>query len=131
MTHPRPRVLVADDYPDLITAISQLLARSCDIVGHVADGAELVEAVARHRPDVVVVDVNLPGMNGLDACRKIREAHQGTAVILVSATFDSEVQTVALAAGASAFISKFVIADELEAAVAQAYGKTLGDSSAH
>ena len=53
----RPRVLLADDYPGIITALERLLRAYCDVVGHVADGADLVKAVAFENPDVVLVDV--------------------------------------------------------------------------
>ena len=55
----RPRVLLADDYPDLVKAISRLLSLDCDVVGSVTDGGALLEAVQRLQPDVIVLDVNL------------------------------------------------------------------------
>ena len=58
----RPRVLLADDYPDMVKAISRLLALDCDIVGSVADGSALLEAAQRLQPDVIVLDVNLPNV---------------------------------------------------------------------
>jgi len=71
----RPRVLVADDHADLVKAICRLLAMECDVVGSVADGSAVLEAAQRLRPDVIVVDLNLPNVNGLEACRQIRQAH--------------------------------------------------------
>ena len=123
--HLRPRVLLADDYPDLVAAVTQLLAPSCDVVGHVVDGAELLEAVTRLRPDVVVVDVHLPGVNGLAACRRIRESPLNAAVVVISAANDPEMQSLALAAGASVFVSRYAIADNPEAAVKQAFEDTV------
>ena len=58
----RPRVLIADDYPDIVNAVSRLLSLDCDIVGTVADGSELLEAARRLQPDVIVLDVNLPNI---------------------------------------------------------------------
>ena len=84
-----------------------------------------MEAVTRLRPDVVVLDVHLPGMNGLAACRQIRGSALNTAVVVISAATDPEIQGYALAAGASAFVSKYAIADDLETAVKQAFEKTL------
>ena len=55
----RPRVLLADDYPDMVKAVSRLLALDCEIVGSVADGSALLETAQRLRPDVIVLDVNL------------------------------------------------------------------------
>jgi|KBSMisStandDraft_5_1062788.scaffolds.fasta_scaffold1010139_2 CheY-like chemotaxis protein len=120
----RPRVLVADDYPELVAAISEVLSLSCDVVGHVADGAALLEAVTRLRPDVVVADVHLRGMNGLEACRHITQSPPHAAVVLVSAAADAEMRSLALAAGACAFVSKYAIGDDLAAAVTQAFETT-------
>jgi CheY-like chemotaxis protein len=117
-------VLVADDYPGLISALARLLSHSCDVVGHVADGIDLLDAVGRHRPDVVVVDVHLPGINGLEACRRIRELPLPPAVVVISAATDAAIRERALAVGASAFVTKYELANRLEAAVQQAFGET-------
>jgi len=81
----------------------------------------LLDAVASLRPDVVVVDVHLPGINGLEACRQIRTSSRDAAVIVISAAADEDIHERALAVGASAFINKYEIADHLEAAVRQAF----------
>ena len=67
----RPRVLLADDYPDRVKAVSRLLALECEIVGSVLDGGALLEAARRLQPDVIVLDVNLPNVHALEACREI------------------------------------------------------------
>ena len=64
----RPRVLIADDYPDMVKAISRLLSRDCDIVGTVAEGSALLETAQRLQPNVIVLDVNLANLNSLEAC---------------------------------------------------------------
>ena len=66
----RPRVLLADDYPDVVKAVSRLLALDCEIVGSVADGGALLEAAQRLQPDVIVLDVNLPNVHSLEAARE-------------------------------------------------------------
>ena len=63
----QPRVLIADDYPGMVTAVSRLLTLDCDVVGSVADGGAVLEAVERLQPDVIVLDVNLPKILGLEA----------------------------------------------------------------
>ena len=67
----RPRVLVADDHPDIVKAVCRSLALDCDVVGTVADGSALLEAVQRLQPDVIVLDLNLPNVHALTACRQI------------------------------------------------------------
>ena len=69
MRTPRPRVLVADDYTDLLVAFKRLLEPSCEVVGCITDGNALVESMARLQPDVIVVDLFIPPSNGLEICR--------------------------------------------------------------
>ena len=71
MTTRRPRVLLADDHPSLLTALKRLLAPDCDVVGSVTDGAAALAETTRLQPDVVVLDVFMPGLDGLEVCRAI------------------------------------------------------------
>ena len=82
----RPRVLLADDYPDIVKAVSRLLALDCEIVGTVSDGGALLEAARRLQPDVIVLDVNLPNVHSLEACREITRVNPTTKVIMFTAT---------------------------------------------
>ena len=63
----KPRVLIADDHTLVVEAFETLLAPTCEVIGHVSDGRAMVAAVRKHQPDVVVVDVSMPLLNGLDA----------------------------------------------------------------
>jgi DNA-binding NarL/FixJ family response regulator len=109
----RPRVLLADDYPEIVKAVSRLLALDCDVVGTVADGSALLEAVQRLQPDVVVLDVNLPGVQSLEACREITRANPERKVIMFTAVDDPNLSQAFLQAGASAFVSKVASVDLL------------------
>ena len=109
----RPRVLLADDYADMVKAVGRLLAVDCDIVGSVADGSALLPAAQRLQPDVIVLDVNLPNIRSLEACREITRAHPATKVIIFTATSDPAVGQAFLEAGASAFVSKVAAGDLL------------------
>ena len=106
-------MLLADDYPDMVKAVSRLLAQDCDVVGSVADGSELLEAAQRLQPDVIVLDLNLPNVDGLDACRQITQAFPEIRVILFTAMSDADVSQRLLGAGASAFVSKLAPVDSL------------------
>src|SRR5262245_49698021 len=117
--HSRPRVLLADDYPAFISALERLLTPSFEVVGHVTDGAALLEAVARMRPDIVIVDVSLPTMNGWEACRHITQSSH-SAVVMISAAEDASTQELVLESGASAFVRKDEIVNSLEAAIKKA-----------
>jgi DNA-binding NarL/FixJ family response regulator len=102
----RPRVLVADDHADLVKAVCRLLAADCDVVGTVADGSAVLEAAHRLRPDVIVVDLNLPNLNGLEVCRQITQTHPEMKVIVFTAMNDPDVRQRSLEVGASAFVFK-------------------------
>jgi CheY-like chemotaxis protein len=103
---PRPRVLVADDHAEVSKAVCRLLALECDVVGHVEDGSAAVEAAQRLQPDVIVIDLNLPHVNGLEACRQITQVNPAIKVIVFTATNDPDIRERAFALGASAFVSK-------------------------
>ena len=120
MTNPRPRVLVADDYADLLAAFKSLLAPSCEVVGCVADGNALFESMARLQPDVIVVDLFIPPDSGLEICRRIIHVAPETLVIIVSASTDAAVAEEARRAGASAFVNKAAAADDLVPAIQRA-----------
>jgi DNA-binding NarL/FixJ family response regulator len=102
----RPRVLLADDYPEILDAVSRLLALDCEIVGSLADGGALLETAQRLQPDVIVLDVNLPNVRSLEACRDITRINPKIKVIMFTAVSDWETRQAFLTAGASAFISK-------------------------
>ena len=102
----RPRVLIADDYPDMVKAVSRLLALDCEVVGSVAEGSALLEAAEQLQPDVIVLDVNLPNIHSLEACREITRANPAMKVIMFTAGEEPNVSPAFFAAGASAFISK-------------------------
>ena len=102
----RPRVLLADDYPDIVKAVSRLLAPDCEIVGSVSDDRALLDAAGRLQPDVIVLDVNLLNVHALEACREIARVSLTTKVIMFTAMNDPATRQAFLEAGASAFVSK-------------------------
>jgi DNA-binding NarL/FixJ family response regulator len=120
----RPRVLLADDYAPLLTSWRRILESSCDVVGAVSDGRDVLAAAKAHAPDVVVLDIAMPDVNGLVACRELKAVFPQMSVVLVSAFDDAAFQQAADAAGASAFVVKSVAADELERAIEYAFRGT-------
>ena len=117
--------MLAEDYDALLVALRRLLAPSCDVVGSVADGLAVVDAAVRLQPDVVVLDLNLPTINGLEACRRIKEAVPLSKVVLITAADDDAVRERAFELGASAFVLKHRVVDDLGPAIQQAF---LGDT---
>ncbi len=113
-----PRVLIADDQELIRTGFRLILtARGIDVVGEAADGAEAVAAERRLRPDVVLMDIRMPTMDGLEATRRILE-HSPRCRVLMLTTFDLDRYVyAALSIGASGFLLKDVTADHLAAAV--------------
>ncbi|WTG93769.1 response regulator transcription factor [Kitasatospora sp. NBC_01560] len=111
-------MVIADDQELVRTGFRMILtARGIDVIGEAADGAEAVELVGRLRPDVVLLDVRMPGMDGLEAARRILAQAPGCRVIMLT-TFDLDHYVyAALAAGASGFLLKDVTAAHLAAAV--------------
>lgn len=102
------RVVLADDQALIRTAIRSLLvsAGDIDVVAEAADGQEAVAAARRHRPDVVVMDVRMPHLNGIEATRRIRTDHPEVAVIVLT-TFDMDQYVFqAVRAGAAGFFLK-------------------------
>jgi DNA-binding NarL/FixJ family response regulator len=115
----RPRVVLADDHMMLVEAFEKLLAPSCDIVGKVVDGRALVAAVRDLRPDVVVLDISMPLLNGLTAARRIREFDKDVKLVFVTMNEDPDLAAEAFQAGASAYLLKRSAAAELLSAIQQ------------
>src|SRR6185436_21033200 len=96
----RPRVLLADDHNLLLGAFAKLLSDECEIVGTVSDGRALVEAAQRLKPDVIVLDVAMPLLNGLDAGRQIKQARKSVKLVYVTMNEDADVAAEAFRVGA-------------------------------
>ena len=105
-TAKRPRVVVAEDHPEVAKAVCRVLALDCEVVGSVTDGSAAIEAAQQLQPDVIVIDLNLPIVNGLEACRQITQLNLKTKVIVFTAMNDPDVRQRAFEVGASAFVSK-------------------------
>lgn len=114
---PGPRVLIADDHNLLLGAFEKLLSAECEIVGTASDGRTLVAEVQRLKPDVVVLDIAMPLLNGLDAGRQIKQLRKETKLVFVTMNEDSDLAAEAFRAGASAYLLKRSAASELLLAV--------------
>lgn len=113
------RVVIADDHTLLREGTSRILETQPDIVvvGEAGDGAGAVEAVLRLQPDVALLDVRMPVLNGIDATQRIREQAPNVAVLVLSAYADDEYVSAVIRAGASGYLLKTVRAHELIEAV--------------
>jgi DNA-binding NarL/FixJ family response regulator len=113
----RSRVVLADDHPAVLAAFARMLQASCDVVASVANGAKAIQAVTTLRPDVLVVDLMMPDMDGLEVCRIVRQVAPDTAVIIVTAFDDAEVRKVAIRDGAKDFVPKALASERLDVAI--------------
>jgi DNA-binding NarL/FixJ family response regulator len=103
-------VLIVDDHPVFRQGLRDMLRNESDltVVGECADGSEALQTIASSNPDVVLMDVNLPGMNGLQVTRQLKAERSKVLVIMLTAYDDSEQAVHALRAGAQAFCPKDV-----------------------
>ena len=106
MLRKRPRVLIAEDHPGVAKAVCRMLSLDCEVVGTVTDGSAVLEAAQRLQPDVIVVDLNLPHVHGLEVCRQITQVNHNTKVIVFSAMNDPDIRQRSIEVGASAFVCK-------------------------
>jgi DNA-binding NarL/FixJ family response regulator len=108
-----PRVLLADDHQMLLDALKSILEPRCEVVGTVTDGRSLLEVADNLRPDVIVVDIAMPQLNGLDAGRKLKQKMPGVKLIVMTMNEDPYLIGEAFRAGASAFLLKQAAGFEL------------------
>jgi DNA-binding NarL/FixJ family response regulator len=120
MPDPVPRVLIADDDPDVRAALAAQLDGQFDLVGAAADTDEAIALVTKTRPDIALVDVQMPGGGGLRATREICAAAPETTIVALSADESERVVLDMLKAGAVAYLRKGVTADELTALLHEA-----------
>ncbi len=125
MSPRRPRVLLADDHLMVAEALKSLLALEFELVGVVEDGRALVEAAGTLRPDVIVADITMPHLNGIDALVQLRQRGDRVPVVLLTMHRDASFARRALDAGASGYVLKHSAPAELVLAIRAALeGKT-------
>lgn len=106
MMPPPPRILLADDHTLLLDTFEKLLCQSCEIVGTVRNGRELVQQAQRHRPDVIVMDLAMPLLNGLEAGKQLRQLVSNARLIYVTANEDPDIAAEAIRIGALGYLLK-------------------------
>jgi DNA-binding NarL/FixJ family response regulator len=113
----RTRILLADDHALLLGAFEKLLSGEFDVVGQAADGRALVAAAERLKPDVIVLDVAMPLLNGLEAARQIKQKQKGVKLIFLTMTEDPDLASEAFRIGAAGYLVKRSAASELTTAI--------------
>ena len=112
-----PRVLLADDHALLLGAYEKLLGGECEVVGQVSDGRALVAAAEALKPDVIVLDITMPLLNGLEAGRQIKQRSRDIKLVFVTMNEDPDLAAEAFRSGASAYLLKRSAASELATAI--------------
>lgn len=113
----RPRILIADDHSMILAGLRKLVEADGDVVGAVEDGRALVEEAQRLRPDVILLDISMPLLNGLDAARQLTKLVPDSKLIFLTMHATPTYATEAFKAGASGYLIKRSAASELKQAI--------------
>lgn len=121
----KTRIVIADDHVLVAQGIQRLLDTGVEVLRIVGDGRALIQAVAETNPDVVIVDISLPLLNGLDAARQIKKSHPKTKLLVLTMHADTSFVVEAFQVGVSGYVLKQSLSNELQQAVgAVAKGQT-------
>ena len=113
----KPRVLLADDHTLILSAFEKLLTPECEIVGQVSDGRALVAAADALRPDVVVLDIAMPYLNGLEAGLQVKRKLPSVKLVFLTMNEETQLAVTAFESGASGYLLKRSAASELMTAI--------------
>ena len=116
----QPRVLLVDDNETILERAAATLSRVCNIVGAVKDGPAALEAVHVLRPDVIVLDISMPGMSGLEVAARLRRSGSSVPIVFLTIHDDEEVVQAAEAAGGIGYVAKTMLPSDLVFAVNEA-----------
>jgi two-component system response regulator DevR len=128
----KQRILIVDDHEVVRLGLRALLDRhpNFEVVAEASNAKEAIERVSTYRPDVVVMDIRLPGTSGVEACQQIVEAHPATKVIMLTSYAEDEMLFAAIRAGAAGYVLKQIGGDDLVRAIeAVGRGEALLDPS--
>ncbi len=115
------RVLLADDHGDVLDTVARLLVPEFDVVGAVTDGYSLLSAAERLKPDVVIVDISMPILNGIEAVRRLMESGSQAQVVFLTIHESSDYVRAALATGALGYVVKPRLGVDLSVAIKEVH----------
>ncbi len=117
----RIRVLLADDHEAMLDRVARLLATECNVVGTATDGQQALEAAQDLKPDVLVLDISMPVMNGIETAHRLKEAGAEARVVFLTVHDNPDYAREALDTGALGYVIKPRIASDLMAAIKEAH----------
>lgn len=113
----QPRVLMADDHSIMLAGVRKLIEDRCDVVGTVEDGRALLEAAERLKPDLILLDITMPLLNGLDAARQLKKSHPDVKLLFLTMHASPRYATEAFKAGGNGYLLKQSAVSELSQAI--------------
>ncbi len=121
----RIRVLLADDNKAMLSQITKLLTANCDVVGEMSDGRQALKAVKELKPDILVLDISMPVMNGIETAQRLRQANSKTRIVFLTVHDDPEFARAAMDTGAMGYVIKPRMVSDLSVAINEVYaGRT-------
>ncbi len=117
----RIRVLLADDHKAMLNRVADLLAGECDVIGTAIDGRQALDAAKHLKPDVLVLDLSMPVMDGVETAHCLKEAGVKTRIVFLTVHDDPDFAREALEAGALGYVIKSRIASDLVTAIKEAH----------
>lgn len=117
---PLARVLLADDHPDMLSVVAHLLGRTFNVVGTVGDGESLLDVATELRPDVLVLDISMPLLTGIEAAQRLRERGNPARIVFLTVHNDPDFVRASLATGAFGYVVKPCVATDLVPAIREA-----------
>lgn len=113
----RPRIFLADDHRIILEAFHHLLEPKYEVVGTATDGREMLSKVAKLKPDIIILDIAMPNLNGLDAARKLKKRYPDIRIIFLTSSEEPELVAESLRIGANGYLLKNSDAAELDRAI--------------
>jgi two-component system, OmpR family, response regulator MprA len=113
----RSRVFIVDDHDCILRAVERVLGQEYSVVGTVRNGTLAIDAILTVQPDIVIIDVMMPEMNGLEACLCLRQCGSKAKILFMSVADDAGIRDAATKSGGDGFLSKHRLASELKQTV--------------
>jgi DNA-binding NarL/FixJ family response regulator len=113
----KPRLLLADDHTIMLAGLKALLSPEFEVVATAGDGRSVLEAAEEHQPDLILLDISMPGLNGIEASRRLKQSNPGAKLIILTMHADLSFVSAAFEAGVSGYVLKQSAATELVAAL--------------